>query len=95
MYANSGDPDQTPRFAASGWGRHCLPMSHKRDARLIWVRKVLCLTVYVFVIKKMGMFSTSTQIPDSVNIQKRNTLGVSKTNFKVGERHFRNPQHFD
>ena len=27
--AKSGDPDQTPRSAASGLGLHFLPMSHK------------------------------------------------------------------
>ena len=31
--------DQMPRSAASGLGLHCLPMSHKKDARLIWVKK--------------------------------------------------------
>ena len=35
---NSGDPDQTPHFAASGLGFHCLPMSHKKDVRFIWVK---------------------------------------------------------
>ena len=36
--ANSGDPDQTLRSAVSGLGLHCLPMSHKKDARLKWVK---------------------------------------------------------
>ena len=36
MKANSGDPDQTPRSVASDLGLHCLPISHKRDARLIY-----------------------------------------------------------
>ena len=44
--ANSEDPDQTPRSGASDLGLHCLPMSHKWDARLIWVNvsgeDVLC-----------------------------------------------------
>ena len=35
--ANSGEPDQTPPFAASDLGLHCWPLSHKKDARLIWV----------------------------------------------------------
>ena len=26
-----------PRSAAADLGLHCLPMSHKKDARLIWV----------------------------------------------------------
>ena len=39
MLANSGDPDQMPRSAASDLGLHCLPMSHKKDARLIWVNE--------------------------------------------------------
>ena len=31
--ANSVDPDQTPRVAASDLGLHCLPVSHLRGAR--------------------------------------------------------------
>ena len=34
LYANRLVPDGTPRFAASHLGLFCLPMSHKRDARL-------------------------------------------------------------
>ena len=33
-------PDQKPHFAASELGPLCFPMSHKKDARLIWVKKV-------------------------------------------------------
>ena len=36
LNANSVDPDQTPRSAASDLGLHCLPMSLLRDAGLIW-----------------------------------------------------------
>ena len=28
LFANSGDPDQTPRSAASDMGLHCLPVIH-------------------------------------------------------------------
>ena len=38
LFANSGRPDQTPRFAASGLVLRCLPMSNKKDARLILVK---------------------------------------------------------
>ena len=38
--SNSGEPDQTPRFAASDLVLHCLSMSHKKDVRLIWVKHV-------------------------------------------------------
>ena len=38
MLANNEDPDQTPRPAASDLGLHCLSMSQKRDARLIWIK---------------------------------------------------------
>ena len=37
MQASSGDPDQTPHFVASDLGLHYLPISHKKDARHIWV----------------------------------------------------------
>ena len=40
LYAYSGEPDQTPRFAASDLVLHCLPMSHKKGARLIWVNRI-------------------------------------------------------
>ena len=36
--SNSGDPDQMPHSAVSDLGIHCLSMSHKMDARLIWVQ---------------------------------------------------------
>ena len=39
LSANSEDPDQTPHSAASHLGVHCLPMSQKWDARLIWVNR--------------------------------------------------------
>ena len=39
LQANSGDPDQTLCPAASDLVLHCLPMSHKKDARLIWVKQ--------------------------------------------------------
>ena len=43
MQANSGDPDQMPHSVASDLGLHCLPMSHKKDARNIWVKKAIIL----------------------------------------------------
>ena len=36
--ANSVDPDQTPRFAASDLDLNCLPMSHLWDAKHKWVK---------------------------------------------------------
>ena len=38
LNANSADPDQTPRSAASDLGLHCLQRSHLWDARLKWVK---------------------------------------------------------
>ena len=37
MSANRITPDGTPHLAASHPGLFCLPMSHKKDVRLIWV----------------------------------------------------------
>ena len=34
LFANSGDPDQTPRSAASDLGLHCLPITPLRVPRL-------------------------------------------------------------
>ena len=41
--ANRIAPDGTPRFAASHLRLFCLPMSHKKDARRIWVELNLYL----------------------------------------------------
>ena len=37
LFANSGDPDQTPHAAASDQGLHCLPITHLGVSRLQWV----------------------------------------------------------
>ena len=48
MQANSGDPNQTPHSVASDLGLHCLPMSHKKDARHIWVQmQLFCYLIRV------------------------------------------------
>ena len=39
IQANSGDPDQMPHSVASDLGLCYLPMSHKKIARHIWVKK--------------------------------------------------------
>ena len=45
--ANSVDPDQTPRSAASDLGLRCLPKSLLRDARHKWVNiNLLCLNLF-------------------------------------------------
>ena len=40
LTANSVDPDQTPRLAASNLGIHCLPKSLLKDARHKWVKQL-------------------------------------------------------
>ena len=41
LFANSGDPDQTPRSAASDLGLHCLLSTLLRVSRLQWVKSIL------------------------------------------------------
>ena len=45
MQANSGDPDQTPYSVASDMGLCYLLMSHKKDARHIWVKNAIILLI--------------------------------------------------
>ena len=49
LNANSVDPDQTPRYAASDLGLHCLPMSHlwKRDKATMFNRQLQ--SVFFFI----------------------------------------------
>ena len=38
FYVYSGEPDQMLCYAAFDLGLPCVPMSHKKDDRLIWVK---------------------------------------------------------
>ena len=37
LFANSGDPDQMPRYVASDLGLHCLPITLLGVFRLQWI----------------------------------------------------------
>ena len=39
LFANSGDPDQTPHSAASDLGLHCLPITLLRVSRKQWAKE--------------------------------------------------------
>ena len=39
LFAKSGDPDQTPHYAASDLGLHCLPITLLGVNRLQWVKR--------------------------------------------------------
>ena len=55
MLADRIASDGTPRFAASHQGQFCLSMSHKKDARLIWVT-----STPAYLIKKVKTQFSST-----------------------------------
>ena len=60
--ANSLDPDQTPRSAASDLDLDCLPMSHLWDARHKWINltlnghcfNIICWALYCILSLKCG-----------------------------------------
>ena len=41
LFANSGDPDQTPRSAASDLGLYCLPVTHLEVSSLQWIKTLI------------------------------------------------------
>ena len=45
MQANSVDPDQMPHFVESDLSLHYLPMSHKKNARHIWVKNAIIFLI--------------------------------------------------
>ena len=53
LFANSGDPDQTPHSAASDLGLHCLPSTLLQVFRLQWVK-------YQAGISKKNKYSINT-----------------------------------
>ena len=44
LFANSGDPDKTPRSAASDLGLHCFPITLLGFSRLQWAK--ICVSVF-------------------------------------------------
>ena len=80
LFANSGDPDQTPRSAASDLGLHCLPITLLRVSRLQWVNALLlasCPTIWTvsflsynlnkFIWLPVDLSETARQIVNSVD----------------------------
>ena len=70
LFANSGDPDQTPRSAASDLGLHCLPITLLWVSRLQWVNISLfqylspqCLNVNVRRIRLVFFKTRSKSFP--------------------------------
>ena len=59
FHANSVDPDQKPRYAASDLGLHCLPISILWDARhkLIEQSFLLLNSIVMFLINKRFLIS--------------------------------------
>ena len=47
VFANSGDPDQTPRSAASDLRLHCLPITFLGVSRLQWGNTDIGPLIYV------------------------------------------------
>ena len=41
LFANSGDPEQTPYSATSDLGLHCVPVTLLRVSRLQWVNTII------------------------------------------------------
>ena len=80
--ANSVDPDQTPRSAASDLGQHCLPMSHLWDARHKWVNRRDTIPVQRNLIwKYLPHFTLAEEV-----LVKEHTCSVSfksTLNFKI------------
>ena len=69
LFANSEDPDQTPRSAASDLGLHCLPITLLRISRLQWV-KAFILTL-VLLNPDMSFFANSID-PDQLASEEAN-----------------------
>ena len=62
MQANRIAPGGTPRIAASHLGLLCLPMSHKNDARLIWVKLQLSTLKLYFQYLRLTLASNTKRL---------------------------------
>ena len=69
LFANSGDPDQTSRSAASDLDLHCLPIILLRVSRLQWVKfiAVLTLNIQTLFLLPCLTLNMSTEMPSDVS----------------------------
>ena len=74
LLANSEYPDQKPRSAASDLGLHCLPMSQKWDARLIWVNDlyniIMIIIIIITLFQEDNIFDTDVSLTYGPQITK-------------------------
>ena len=61
LFANSGDPDQTPRSAASDLGLHCLPVTRVGVPSLQLVKHVLVGYMQLYKLRFCHMKSLITE----------------------------------
>ena len=66
LFANSGDPDQTPRSVVSDLGLHDLPITLLRVSRLQWVKEeysVIILRFSPVLVKTYKYCGYSLEVP--------------------------------
>ena len=56
MQAICRDPEQTPLYVASDLGLYSLPLSHKKDDRLIWVKVTKISFLFLYSIQFVYLF---------------------------------------
>ena len=61
LFANSGDPDQTPRSAASDLGLHCLPINLLGVSRLKCVNQNIDIFLYIDIDAFSANFRTQQE----------------------------------
>ena len=68
LFANSGDPDQTPHSAASDLGLHCLPSTLLRVSQLQWVKgKNLLWRILIVFFRSMENINCSFRCMEDIN----------------------------
>ena len=79
LNANSIGPDQTPRFAASDQGLHCLPMSLLWNARLKWVNSRQRRIKLLYYLRPCSRQSSNVNIQEARRV---NTIILANPGFR-------------
>ena len=89
LFANSGDPNQTPRSAAFDLGLHCLPITLLRVSRLQRVKCTLTFpTLFAISVADKLIFSYFYQTTDftvSCKLSTRRQLAGNEKSLFSGE----------
>ena len=74
LIANNGDPDQTPRFAASDLDQHCLQITHLGISRLQWIKRPETKMAQIETTQSINSVCHNNPLPNRPKLKKKKNM---------------------